>query len=1019
MPLAAASRSLAALLLLVASASVASLVPLAAHPESPAAAPAALADAPAAPAPAADLAMPFFFEANVGQAPPDAQFVAVWGGTHVFLLRDGLRVASEGTEATLRFADSDPHAWLEGADARSSYTSYFTTSTTAQQAAHFGKVAYHGLYPGIDVVFYAAADGALEFDYDVAPGADPAAIRLVSDQPLAVGPEGSLDFGDFSLHAPVAYQESAGGRSTVAGSYATNADGSLGFAVGAYDAGRPLVIDPKLGFSTYFGGDATETFTAVKGYGGFVYAAGQSTSADANRCTPLAVCPAAYTTTGAPTIVAKFDLTVNGTASLVWVARIGGLLQIWGIDVDATGIYLTGAAGVNMPLSGNAFQIKHGTTYGSGLWSGTNCASPNDAFLMRLDLPAQNILYASYIGGQFDEQGYAVTSEGTGRAVIAGYAQWTNGVPFPTVNGFQMVNNGPPASNATCAQGTERGCLDAIVARFDTTVPSQPGGINTNSLLFSTFAGAGGVAPPDCTSPQYTSYPVGTGNDVATDVKVDANGGIWVAGYTTATAATTPTFPAASGGASIPAFQAAPQGAGDAFLLKIAGNGTLQYSSFLGGTGLDRAYGLALTPTRAYLTGVTKSTDFPMNGAAYRTTAYGGTNALQDAFVASVSLTTGQLVKSTYFGSPGEPITAMQVACGWDCGTPSAGNDAGNSIQVQPGSGNIMVEGVTDKGSDGVLAQFPRLHAWPGLAGKRLDLFMANFTPDLGTLLFSTAVGSMMDDVPTGTSTTGSFTPGFPIAAGYPSPGHLGTLVVDADSVSGGSNPVVAGGMAWPTWPYLTTTWDFGDGASATMNMQFPQQYYVHQYQFTFPPSGVKQFNVTITVTDALGDVSSYTKPMIYVRCPGAPTSQFMTPNPPTVSWPTPQIRMGWFQYDNTCINSSSYNVYQGLFTGSYPTAGGFPIDHSASILPMPIPALKSFHRSNFALGTMAPCCSSPTLLPPDAVLARMKGPAEPWVVCGTTTVPPLYRNSGIGFTWGPAGVLHTQGIETYDPNTG
>src|SRR5207249_559598 len=103
-----------------------------------------------------------------------------------------------------------------------------------------------------------------------------------------------------------------------------------------------------------------------------------------------------------------------------------------------------------------------------------------------------------------------------------------------------------------------------------------------------------------------------------------------------------------------------------------------------------------------------------------------------------------------------------------------------------------------DKGFEGAGGQFPQVHAWPGQAGHRLDLFAASFSPDLTRLLSSTAIGSMGNDVPAGCwyhdyNSCSTYVAGFPPGPGYPSPGRLGTIVSDGDSTPGRSDAVVGG----------------------------------------------------------------------------------------------------------------------------------------------------------------------------------------------------------------------------------
>ena len=135
----------------------------------------------------------------------------------------------------------------------------------ARECTHLRKVRYQNVYDGIDLVYY-GSQRYLEYDFHLAPGADPRAIRL--------GLEGikraELDSmtGDLIMrlsggavirqYKPVMYQEVGGMRRPVTGRFVFRERGQVGFEVGAYDKSQPLVIDPVLDYVTYFGGDGDE-----------------------------------------------------------------------------------------------------------------------------------------------------------------------------------------------------------------------------------------------------------------------------------------------------------------------------------------------------------------------------------------------------------------------------------------------------------------------------------------------------------------------------------------------------------------------------------------------------------------------------------------------------------------------------------------------------------------------------------------------------------------------------------------
>jgi Beta-propeller repeat len=174
--------------------------------------------------------------------------------------------ATSSPEAVLamQLAGANLEPQVTGQDALPGRVNYLRGKDPAHwqtQIPTYAKVAYEGIYPGVDLVYY-GNQGQLEYDFVVAPGADPGVLKLVfrgADR-TGINPAGELVLstasGDIRMHAPVIYQETAGVRTTVAGGYVLKEPQQVSFAVAAYDTSRPLVIDPVLVYSTYLGGNA-------------------------------------------------------------------------------------------------------------------------------------------------------------------------------------------------------------------------------------------------------------------------------------------------------------------------------------------------------------------------------------------------------------------------------------------------------------------------------------------------------------------------------------------------------------------------------------------------------------------------------------------------------------------------------------------------------------------------------------------------------------------------------------------
>src|SRR5690606_31311386 len=141
------------------------------------------------------------------------------------------------------------------------------------------------IYSGIDVVYY-GNQSRLEYDFVVSPEADPEKIAIRFDGPekLRVNAQGDLILSvgnhEIAQPRPVMYQELGGSRRTIEGEYRFLDARTIGFFIGDYDKNLPLVIDPVLSFSTYYGGSGMDAARAVVvGANGAIYVAGETLSA--------------------------------------------------------------------------------------------------------------------------------------------------------------------------------------------------------------------------------------------------------------------------------------------------------------------------------------------------------------------------------------------------------------------------------------------------------------------------------------------------------------------------------------------------------------------------------------------------------------------------------------------------------------------------------------------------------------------------------------------------------------------
>src|SRR5206468_2227249 len=269
------------------------------------------------------------------------------------------------------------------------------------------------------------------------------------------------------------------------------------------------------------------------------------------------------------------------------------------IAVDATGnMYVTGfTSTIDFPTA-NPEQ----PAYGGGLY---------DVFVTKIDPSGSTLVYSTYLGGMNAEKAFAIAVDSAGSAYITGFTQSPN---FPTIlTAFQ------PVSTTGILPGNSS---DASVTKL------SPAG---NALVYSTYLGGS------------------TNADNAFGIAVDSSGCAYVTGYTYSTS-----FPTQN------PLQANLAGGSDIFVTKFspAGN-TLAYSTYLGGSDLDEAFGIAVDASgSAYITGKTRSNDFPTVNAFQPT--FGGGN--EDAFVTKLNPDGSALVYSTYLGGSGSEGNLSRIA---------------------------------------------------------------------------------------------------------------------------------------------------------------------------------------------------------------------------------------------------------------------------------------------------------------------------------------------------------------------
>jgi hypothetical protein len=601
----------------------------------------AVAPRPAVPAAGRDLlgATPVFFERNAGQVTdPSVRFMARTRSSSLLLRRTSATVVTKSGTLTMTVAGASPRSALHPVGMLPGVVNYIGGNRPSGWHTRIptsSGVTAAGVYPGVDLAWHATGKD-LEYDFNVAPGADPRRIAIDFHGARSIGRAGNGDLlitmpdGTVTRHgSPVVYQRSGGATTPVSGSYVLRGE-TLGFRIGAYDHARPLTIDPLLYSSLISGAGNDQPAGVAMDSSGDAYVTGGVSTSVAGGDFP--VTPGAFQTVdnqcsaqacgGTAGYVAKFDPTQSGAASLVYATYLGRTTPASGgsssavaptaIAVDAAGdAYVVGnTSAVDFPVV-NAFQ----PTIGGGSF---------DGFLSELNPSGSALLYSTYLGGSGTDSTSAVALDGAGQAYVTGETTSTN---FPVVSPLQP---------------TIGGGQDQFVAKLDT------GGSGPASLLYSTYLGGSG-----------------TENFVA-GIAVDTAGDMFVGGQTSST-----NFPGTAGSP----IQPANGGGSDGFVTELSADGQHQiYSSYLGGTASDAVTGITVDGTgAAYAVGSSASANYPVTPGVLQPTLGGAT----DTVVTKVAPGGSSLAWSTYLGGNG-------------IDTP--GN--GGAIKLDD-SGNVWVTGAT------------------------------------------------------------------------------------------------------------------------------------------------------------------------------------------------------------------------------------------------------------------------------------------------------------------------------------
>ncbi len=585
--------------------------------------------------------LPLIFEPNHGQADPGVKFMSRGAGYSLFLDNSGAVLDMQTGHSArgrsehvvrMKLVGANPAALAAGSDPLPGKSNYLIGNDPQKwhrAVPQFAGVHYDHVYRGIDLLFY-GNQGHLEYDFKVAPGADPSQAELQFDGAGKLELRGGdliltgKDEGGLRLKAPQIYQRDGDRRIPVAGHFVLRAGNRVGFEIGTYDRSRELVIDPVLFFSTYFGGSGSETSPSVAiDPAGNIYLAGttqgspENSFTDSSSATQTLLPSALSLSSTSPSHIFVTKIRPSQPPVVVYETLLGssGSDTSVGIGVDGgSNAYIVGnTTSSGFPTPGIPYQTTPETKGSQCAGLLTPCTS---VFVSVLDSSGSALTYSSYLSGNGNDQASGMAIDTNGDVFLTGTTTSNDApavapvpVDFPATSlpvPYQVAPNGP-------------------IQFFATKVNTKAPGVA--SIAYSTYFGGGIVL---------SSGTVAVGGGIA----VDSTGNMYFSGTTNFYNSGQGQFGDSSQSTDFPILNAyqpcldtppptilanpnpctntqlARPFPTDAFVAKLNPNaqaGTqLLFSTYLGGSGTDSSTAIAIDSGAAniYLTGSTNSSDF-------------------------------------------------------------------------------------------------------------------------------------------------------------------------------------------------------------------------------------------------------------------------------------------------------------------------------------------------------------------------------------------------------------------------
>ena len=725
--------------------------------------------------------LPLGFEKNAGQTAPEVQWLARTAESTLYLSgndatvqinhlskvsRGGVDVL-QASSASLRMSllNSQPARASTGEILLPGTVNYFTGADGSHWQKNvplYGQVVLNEVYPGINLLYHGER-GQLEYDFIVAPHADPRHIALkFTGAAPAVASNGDLLLAvphDSTVHfdKPVVYQLIEGERKLVDSSYRLAKNGHVSFNLGSYDPTRELIIDPKLVFLGTLGagnypyatnlGQMTADSTGALYFIGTTNDPGYPVTSGAYQkvCGPASGSNASnggvYCGTYGATSAYVTKISADGTKLVysTYLSGGGGYEQGTSIAVDSTGVaYLLGATASNdFPVTSDAFQKLCQPGQSPGFHSAqTPSAQCNNFgngggteytvngpvfFFAKLSADGSTLIYSSFLGGSQGATPVATALDSAGNWYLYGQTtallaaniypgSGSNSVQFPGVSssGFQTVSHAVYRGDPTMPQDIPAA---GVLSKFTN---------DGKTLLYGTFF-----------ADQTNGY-----DFTASSLAVGSNGIAFIGGNSNASA-----MPTTSGAvkascttvASNPYTCTTVDGFVAAFDTTKSGSASLVYSTRIGGSSTaqssntpeQQVMGIAADSSNdVYVTGNTYDQTFPVPTSGYMNACNAAdpnnVNNCLTAFVLELNPTGSKILAGSFLNGPAA----------------YAESSAGYKVKVD--SKNLVyLYGISGDGYN----TFPLVNPVQGYSGSN-ELYIATMSSDLTKLLFSTRLGN-------------------------------------------------------------------------------------------------------------------------------------------------------------------------------------------------------------------------------------------------------------------------------------